>query len=203
MASVNTTDFSSYSVIIIGGDTDLGFSPWGTPEQSNAVFIAGKPILGIYRGGGAFFDNISLDIGWGDSWIGSMNDINVTNSSSSIFTQPLAVSTTNPVTICTSVDTMAVYAPSPGTDIQLIGRETDEVNHYPIIMQQNKYILWDFNSTPAEHTTNGDNLFVNLVYYLDKGSIQPDIPGFELIFVLLLLMIAIVFARNPFKWIER
>ncbi|MHA1310311.1 MAG: hypothetical protein ACTSQO_05205 [Candidatus Helarchaeota archaeon] len=62
-SSLGSTDFSLYNLIIIGGDTAYSGSNWGSNNLSLIIQKANKPIIGIYRGGAVYFNNISLYIG--------------------------------------------------------------------------------------------------------------------------------------------
>jgi len=67
----------------------------------------------------------------------------------------------------------------------------NNANHYPIIMENWKYLLWGFSDGPTNMTVLGLNMYLNLINYMvnpPTNTITPSIPGFELLYVVLAII---------------
>ncbi len=201
MTDILSVNLNIFDIIIIGDDTSYGYN-WGTIEQVRAINVSSKPILGMSYGGSSFFEQLSLNIGWGNTWESTGDSLNITNADHQVFNTPTAIPKINPLKICnTTVDLRAVYVPVPTSNLTLLGQETDSATHYPLIMQFDKYALWGFNCTVSQMTTNGTALYLNLVNYLISASSKPSapIPAFELYYLLIALLIPAILSKRTIK----
>ncbi len=167
VAESETEDFSNYSMIIIGDDTG-SLADWGTPAAVAHINGSGLPILGISEGGYAFFGKLGLAIGYHQGWHGPADSVYVMNPASSIYTTPNAI--TVPVNrilklYANAVNKVAIYFPSIPSNVEAIGRETESSDHYPLVRQDNRYMLWGYGAPMSSFTPVGTSLFINAVTY--------------------------------------
>ena len=95
--------------------------------------------------------------------------IYIQDNSSSIFSKPYRISTGN-VSLYTRTSHVGIYLPSPPSDVVLIGRESDDKSHYSIVLENGKYLLWGFTSSPKYMTSSGKELFINIADHLATGT---------------------------------
>jgi len=90
LEAVEKTDFSSFTAILIGPDTEVA---WGGARPANrakqavrdAIDRAKKPILGLGEGGYSFFGSLGLAIGAGHGWHGRNTSVLPVDPSKSPF----------------------------------------------------------------------------------------------------------------------
>lgn len=192
MTDVASTSFSSYSVIIIGPHTDLGYT-WGTVAQCAAVDNSGKSVLGLHRGGLAYFANISLYLSNGNSMGGTGTELNVTYPSHRIFQIPYPLTTDDHMQICSSAVSMrGILDAMSAPDVVCFGQLEGYPEYTTLAIEKNKYIYWGFPDGPSSWTMNGTQLFVNVVAYLVSLSPPGGIPGFEIVFALFSLVAIVI-----------
>ncbi|HEX4743659.1 MAG TPA: CARDB domain-containing protein, partial [Candidatus Limnocylindria bacterium] len=170
-AAAETADFSPYRAILVGSDTGDGdprTDPWGTPAQVANITRSGKPIIGLGDGGAKFLDakaGGTSTIGWLSSWIVSSADgVIVVDGSAAAWTTPNAtgLATGAAATLYSAPSTtIAVFAPAAVTGVTRIGRQTDDLDHYPVI-RQGCDVHWGFTGSAASLTLTGKDLFDNL-----------------------------------------
>jgi len=170
-----STSFASYSLLIIGSDTASGGTTWGTSEQFSAVAQAGKPILGLGRGGSTLFEAMGLAIGWMNSWVGlDRSYVRAVDPTLPIYTSPYSVTLTGAEHQATlydqPTDAIEVYLPDAPAGVTLLGRSQRSDNHYPIVAQGDRstprhYTLWGFEAGPSQMSADGLDAFVNTTWY--------------------------------------
>ncbi|HEX7566934.1 MAG TPA: hypothetical protein VF355_00055, partial [Anaerolineaceae bacterium] len=150
LASVLTTDFSVYSMIIIANDTGT-LDQWGTPTLTDTqvaqIKLANKPILGLGEGGYAFFGRLALFIGWPRGWHGPQNIMDsAPTAPAGFFNPPIP-----PVTHYSApTNSVGIYLPPnqsvPG-DVTPIGMEVPPDDHSSLIAQGCR-TLWGNSGNP-------------------------------------------------------
>ena len=190
MGDVVTTDFLRYGAIIIGSDTE---DSWGDPASVSAINNPGKPIIGLGEGGYAFFGQLNLDTGSPHGWHGSEKSIYVVDSTHTIFNTPNAI-TIPPdknITLYTTTSHVGIYLLSIPPNVVALGRETDHASHYPLTLENNRYLLWGFTASPADMTATSRDLFINVVSYMAvcPAAAVPALTPFGLIALVGLLAI--------------
>jgi hypothetical protein len=123
------------------------------------------PVIGIGEGGYAFFGKRNLYVGWPHGWHGTGTDTKVVDGADNIWSTPnnLSVSTDNTVTCYTGAPGIVeVYLNPVPAGLVIYGYSPDESNHYSLV-KQGIYFLWGFNNSPLTMTTDGENLFMNVV----------------------------------------
>ncbi len=167
MSAIMSTDFSKYRLAIVGADTGSGYD-WGDAAGSQAARIkdAGVSVVGLGRGGAAFFSEIGeTAISWGKTWVGSAaRDVYAANLDHAIWKSPEAVSVPGSrIVSLYSADSafVAVHYPSEVSGVVAMGRQSDDATHYPIISSSTRYLLWGFERSAGGLTDAGRKAFVN------------------------------------------
>lgn len=192
--SVAGVNYASYRLVIIGPDTGNPATwttgPWGDPAGSEAGYIdsANKPILGLGRGGALFFAARNLYIDYGNSWSSGAGDteVHAENASHRIWTTPNAISVpgsgmvklfNNPSSF------VAVYLPGPISGVTAYGRQASDPDHFTIIGEGSRYILWGYASGPGDMNNTGKKVFMNTVntlvnplFFMPPGVITTLFP---------------------------
>jgi PKD repeat protein len=168
-----TWDYSGYGLIIIGSETGSGYL-WEPEAAVSVIDGTGKPILALGRGGSSFFSVLGLYIDWGHGWTGSRNSIYVVDVDHQIFHAPneVTIPSDRIIGLYGSTGHIGIYMPSPVAGVTPLGREATDLNHYPLIQQDDRYVLWGFTNSPEDMTQTGKDLFVNVVSWLAPHN--PD-----------------------------
>jgi hypothetical protein len=162
-------------VILIGPETgnsaDYQNAPWGDASETQAQFVsaAGKPVVGLGRGGSLYFQALGLFINWGQSWVGSMKDVYVVNPAAPYWNIPTSVSIPADQIINlydSNNDFLAVYLPGPIAQVTTVGRQSDNDDHFPLIMESSRYFLWGFDAGPSGMSNKGQRVFQNILWNL-------------------------------------
>lgn len=161
---------SSYDLIIVGNDTGSG-SFWGSPYVAK-VNNTGIPIIGLGRGGYAFFGKIALNIGYPNGRGGSSKSISVLRPNSSIFATPIHITIpeSEVLELYTMSDIMAAELPSVPSNVVTLGSLVNDNNVYPLVTEDGRYMLWAFTNSPSRMTQTGKDLFVNAVVYMSNAN---------------------------------
>jgi serine/threonine protein kinase len=175
MGSIFATNFSPYKIILIGPETgnaeDYQNAPWGDASETQALFVsaAGRPIVGLGRGGSLYFQALGLFINWGQSWTGTTNDIYVVDPAAAYWNLPTSVSIPADQIIKiydSNSPFIAVYLPGPIAQVSTIGRQSNNNDHFPIIMESSRYLLWGFDAGPSGMSNKGQQAFLNILWNL-------------------------------------
>jgi len=168
--------FDNCDLIILGWDT-----PWGVPERVSAVNDSGKPILGLARGGGYFFEMLNLEIG---SNHGAYDDreierkMYVEDPSHFVYTTPnnITIPGDQIITIYSSSTEDSIHLGSIDLGkVTVIGkyiRDGAPDHNYSSLIQQNRYLLWGYFAAPDTMTNTGKDLFENVVRQI---TVENDI----------------------------
>jgi hypothetical protein len=183
--NVASTNYSIYRLIIIGPDTGNPGSwttgPWGDPAGSEAGYIDtfNKPVIGLGTGGSLFFEARNLYISYGNSWLSTGNtSIYVENPNNRVFTTPNSISVpgTNVLMLYDNNSPYrATYLPGPIANITTIGRQVDNMEHFPIIVQNNRYLLWGFEHGPSDMSGKGKKVFLNAIDSITSPLLFPGL----------------------------
>ncbi len=179
--NIPQTDFSPFSIILIGSNTEPG--GWFF-NSSHADILAkiDKKFLGLGEGGYTFLGNFNLEIGspWGAH--ASDSGIYVLDPSLSIFHSPykIDVQQSNPLYLYNNTsnvvgvadplylhshtsNVIGVDSPSPGSTP--IGHELFSSLHHSLA-EQNGHVIWGFTEPPDSMTESGQMLFLNIVSHM-------------------------------------
>jgi hypothetical protein len=170
----SASNFTVYELIIIGYDTSLTPSSWGNATQQNAVNLSGKPVLGLGRGGFAYFGAIGSPIGYPSGTQASGTDsVAAVNPADPIFNTPYKIALTNGQVQAYSVLASPYEIPVQQPDSQVYPFGSVPATTQMDIIQSGKNLLWGFNTIPTSLTSDGIKLFTNTVYYL-IGAMKKD-----------------------------
>ncbi len=175
MGSIFGTNFAPYKIILIGPETgnaaDYQNAPWGDASETQAQYVsaAGKPVVGLGRGGSLFFQALGLFINWGQSWTGTTNDIFVVDPAAVYWNFPNSVSVpADQILKVYDADSpfLAVYLPGPVAQVATIGRQSNDNDHFPMIMESSRFLLWGFDTGPSGMSNKGQRVFLNILWNL-------------------------------------
>jgi phosphodiesterase/alkaline phosphatase D-like protein len=164
MSDVATTDFSTYDLIIVDSDT----GSWDDPASVSAVDGSANPIIGLGEGGYDFFGQLGLNTGRPHGWHGSNNSIYIVDTSHPIFNMPNSITIPEDtiIQLYTTTNHVGIDLPSIPENVVVLGREADEVEHYPLTLENDRYLFWGFTASPESMTQVGKDLFLNVVDFL-------------------------------------
>jgi hypothetical protein len=164
---IQNVNLSLYKIILIGHDTG-NEGTWGDEggTQANRVNQTGLPILGIGKGGFAFFGRLGLEIGWDNGTVGNGTDLVVVDPTNPIWTTPnqIDIPDDQVITLYNRVEEfIAVTFETPPASVTPAGRQPDNPNNYPLVRQTERYFLLGFSAHPNDLTETGRKIVVNLV----------------------------------------
>jgi len=181
------TNFSKYQLVVIGADTGTGSggsAAWfGGQSAIDQIAKFAVPVIGNGVGGGAFFQQLGLQVSWAQSWVNSNAEtVGVMNGLDSAWnkTYSVTVPATNLVQLYQKPATaLEVYDPGAGVEIKQIAFNPAAKDHFPIAQQASllpstggqvlrPYLLWGFYDSPVRMTTEGKQTYVNLAWTMRK-----------------------------------
>ncbi|WP_370574636.1 PEGA domain-containing protein [Methanomethylovorans sp.] len=170
LGKIADSDLSKYNVIIIGPDTT-----WSDITSVDDIKNSNRPLIGLGEGGYELFGQLGLGSGYPNGWHGSENSIYVVDASHAIFQKPNSINIPEDaiLQLYDSSGHVGIYIPSVSTGITMLGRETGNIEHYPLLLEDNKYLFWSFTASPESMTDTGKILFINILAYMsgiDTGS---------------------------------
>jgi len=154
----------SYDLVIVGDDTEDA-AAWRDPQIIPAIEGAGRPIIGMGEAGYDFFGVLGLSIGRPNGWHGDNNSIYVVDPNHPLFSTPYTINLPEDWMLQLYMETSHVginLYPVPQTALAL-GAETYRLGYYPLVLEQNRYLLWGFTESPQKMTEIGKKLFINVV----------------------------------------
>jgi hypothetical protein len=159
-------------MIIVGADTG---DFWNTQSQPiMAQLFENYKVIGLGDGGARLFDQLNLEIGWGNGAISTSPTVTV--EIPELVRTPFVISATDNVIDVYrsgSYDVIGIY--DEGSSIvagfEGIARWKDS-HHWPITRQGN-YVLWAFDAPTEQMTIQGKQLFVNLLL---SHKVHPAVP---------------------------
>jgi len=161
---ISSGTFDGYSLIIAGPDTGVT-GTWGDAGKVAAIKNSYKPVLGLEEGGASLFSELGLFIEWLQTWGGTSSGVFVYSPSHVVFNLPHHMLDST-LTLYSTSPMLAVWVPSKPADVVLLGRQTDDLEHFPIIEEKNRYLLWGFGAAPSSLSQSGQDLFENIVAYM-------------------------------------
>ena len=159
-----TTALDSYDLIVVANDTGY-WSTWVDAQSVAPIHSSGKPILGLGEGGYDFFGQLGLSIGRPNGHRGNENSIYVIDPNCSLFDTPYPISILDDrkVQLYVETDHVGIYLFPPPETVITLGGESPDPSHYPLVLEQNRYLLWGFTESPKHMTAVGKILFINTV----------------------------------------
>jgi hypothetical protein len=157
------TDFSKYGLVVIGSDAEQ--ASW--KDAAAVVEKSGKPVLGLGEGGYSFFGNNGLRLGIGSphGWHGIDSTVIPVDAAKSPLWKSAALSGEKPVKLYESTKHVGIHLPTPPADVVLLGREEVSPNHYTMVRQGGRFVLWGYTAGPGDMTEDGRKVFVATCRY--------------------------------------
>ena len=169
MGNVANMDFSEYGAIIAGSDTGY-LSNWGDSISVGVIYNSGKPTIGLGEGGYALFGQSDLSTGWPNGWHGSKSGIRVVDPTHPIFNTPITIPTDELIELYTASEHVGIHFSEVPPNVVVLGRETDDFDHYPLTLEDEKHLLWGFTASPDDMTQVGQDIFINVVDYMTSST---------------------------------
>ena len=169
VSDVAEYNFASVDLILAGPDSGY-LSQWGSSAAVNRVLTSGKPVLGLGEGGYALFGQLQLDIGHPHGAHGSAGEYQllVLDPAHPVYNEPydMYLPTNNILNVYTQSAAVWINMPTPTEGVLLLGQKTDNPQNYLVAQQAQRYLFWGYQAGPNLMTQQGQDLFVNAVYYL-------------------------------------
>lgn len=165
-SSVSTTNFSGYSLVVVGHNTDgLTIEPKWTSSESDAIKQSGKPLLLIGLGGMQLAKKMGNNISFNNCGFSGLTGMNVIDAGSNLYKSPYPISVvpgTQLQLYTEYVSAMSYFNDGSASNVVLIGGETLD-QHYPLA-SEDRYSFFGFIGAIDKMTSTGKNLLVNYVY---------------------------------------
>jgi hypothetical protein len=171
--TIDSHDLSKYALIIIGPRTGE-VEDWGTDEALTALIEAGRPTLGLGRGGYAFFGKLELYMGYPNGRYGQEIGAYAADMGHIIWLTPHDLKLEKPEVELYS-DTTHVGIPfEPISTVEYLGRELRDDSHYSIVREATyryndrawHHALWGYDAGPSLMTAQGRRLLFNVAWYM-------------------------------------
>jgi len=165
---IGNTNITSYAAFLIGSDRMVGLRQ-SLEENAWMKTVDGtrKPILGLGEAGAAFFGALKLNIISPLCWYGHKTGIVPANYGKSPFwsSSKLVVKSGEPITVYWETSHVGAHQEKSSEGVSLIGAEQDSNDHFPILQQGSRYVLWGFSGAPDQMTSAGKQLFIAICRY--------------------------------------
>lgn len=174
-----TTNFGAFDLVMVASDTTASqiVAAWdGSPAAVSAIKTSGKPVVGLGYGGATFFEHMGTFINYGQTWGTGGNQVFAVDPGHQVWRTPFPISVPpgNLVSVYSSGPTInSLYIPSPVPNVVTLAREAADPVHYPIVIEQGKYVYWGFWSGPQTMTVDGQHLLINTLRALVPFAIDP------------------------------
>lgn len=171
MADIERTDFSRFRAVLVGSDTGSG-EIWGTQEQVAALNKASR-VLGIGKGGHAFFGKLDLMIGAANGTQLPAQTVAVADPRLASLRIPYDLSTLErndraiPL-FDEAVDAIAIDLTNQPTDLvphALLSATEETKGIHGVVVGQGCRTLWGFHAGPKAMSPLGRALFVNMLVF--------------------------------------
>lgn len=163
MSQVDTTDFTSFDLIIIGPKTNTG-SSWDTGSQATTIYNANKPIIGMGDGGSNFFKAMGQPH-FNNTMGYHTNDLTVVNTADVIWSTPnsINIDTTGHVNVTVQSGGIVTELNPNSISSSVTIFAKDNKTDYYLIAKEGRYLFWGPNDGADELTSDGKKLFVNAI----------------------------------------
>jgi len=171
------TDLSSFYAIILGHDSGYA-GAWGNAMAVEAITYAERPVIGIEQGGYSFFGQLGLNIGYPNGGTGgTYTTIYAVDPAHAAWNSPFAVAldgTDQAVIYGTNQSITGIHDSHTDATNDLIGDEgLDRLWNF-LLGERSCYMLWGYAGDPTLMTADGQNLFANIVAFLESWADCPE-----------------------------
>jgi hypothetical protein len=132
-----------------------------------AVNGTAKPIMALCDGGRDFLAELGLTIS--NVWGSTKKSIHIANGTHPVLNIPNIIDIPGDSIIQlydTGLNYRAAHLPTIPDNIVVLGREADAPDHYPIAIEDDRYLLWGFAGSPGSMTQDGKDLFINVIAFM-------------------------------------
>lgn len=171
-------DFSAFDLIVIAGDT--GADGVWSPEAGlvESIQDSGLPVVGLGRGGHAFFGKLGLDIGHPNGTVSKADSVKVADfgDSQPFFATPNAISIPGDQMLqlfTVAQNTVAIPLAERLPEGVRVASLTDQTDAFPIVKSGKRYLLWGFSGGPGAFTATGQQLFINALRFQVQNLTIP------------------------------
>jgi hypothetical protein len=164
---VSTAALAACDLIVMGDDTEfIADNPIELISKSD------KRVVAVGEGGYQFLGKLESEIGWPHGKHGSDNSILVIDPDSSLFSEPRAINVpeNQVLTLYTQASHVGVYLKPVPETVTPIGKEVYSNDHYPLALENDRYLLWGFTGSPESMTQIGKDLFANVVIHTANAA---------------------------------
>jgi Mg-chelatase subunit ChlD len=163
ISNVATTNWGDYELVLIGAYTGLD-REWVASVAITPLQNSRLPIIGLGRGGYAFFGRLGLDIGYANGVYQNITRTVPFSPTATVWSLPFPLIGATPYQIYGATAGVSIYvSASPPANLERIGHVPGSSVYYNIVRQATRYLLWGFQARPSFMTTNGRKLFLNVV----------------------------------------
>lgn len=167
-----TYDLRDYDAILVAPETGQD-GTWGDNPGAWALKIAnsGLPVIGLEEGGFNLFGKLGLHIGWPNGISTSTSQVIAVNPNDSVWKAPTAIQIGQDGVVSLYQRESEFYVcniQNPPANVIPYGRWPANVNQYPLILEDGRYLLWGSGDTPNQMTQSGESLFLNFLDTLTK-----------------------------------
>jgi hypothetical protein len=185
-SAIKGTNFSAYNLIVVDYYSK-STSRWGDSATIAAIQASKLPLVGMGDGGFVLFGQLGSSITWGNGAGGAEIEFNPVVTNHPIFTGPYAIERTLGGTVAlgaSSFISSVQYIPGLSKNATVIATSASDPG-YATITTEGKFASWGPDTEPQLFSSNGQNLFYNLIVYQSqyKGSATgiettgKDLPG--------------------------
>jgi hypothetical protein len=186
---MGSVDLTVFDLIVVGHDTGTDTNDWGGgliigQIRADQITNAGAAILGLGRGGSAYFELAGLNIGIKSCVMGNSNNVWVADPAADIFSTPnriqvpgnriLNVYTAGPIRLGVQNPPNGVNRYASWNSVSSNFTIADE----PVAGPDNlNNFLWGFEGAPSDLTaTYGTPLFENVVKFMFDDGTKDVLP---------------------------
>ena len=174
---IATTSYDAYDLIVAGTDTGYA-TTWGDERNVTAVEGSGIPVVGLGRGGYWYFGKLGLKIGRPYGGHSSGTAIKPVDPSHPIFSEPYPVEIPEDgvIELSTAADTVMIYLyPAPPNTVITLGEDAGQAGYYPLVFEQDRYLLWGYNGPAEKLTEAGRKLLINAIIHTANATLAVPI----------------------------
>ena len=171
---VSAFDFSGADLILVGPDTNAGYSGFSSPKAAEALDSTQLPVFAVGRGGSMLLDVINPSLGYGGSANSETNMVTPLRVGDSIWKGPFDIKPKGRKRLFNRPSwNAAVWEGTPTQDVWLFAQSFDD--YYQLAMAKaaddQATFLWGYQASPSALTAVGRKVFVNsVVRLLDFAS---------------------------------
>lgn len=166
---------SEFDLVVVGDDTSNGADWLGGAPLVQQIAASERPVLGIGRGGAAFFDKVGSRLGASHTVAGRGRQIVQVDglSSLSFYQGNTAVQHAGPIDLfAADVDVLSLPLGGREPHLTRLAALAGTTDRMPIVREDERRALWGFRGAPGQLSASGQSLFANLAWLLAGPNVQ-------------------------------